>query len=179
MQCTNDVDLALQAIFLNRTAYSGMLNAGPIGGKRQDGKTKITDRYNYKVLKEKILNCNRLLADRTEVTCEDFRTVLSTTCGQHMATYLDPPYILEKGNKLYPVGMSYDDHRALADILNDRDNWLLSYDDCELSRSLYLPEEISTVPVRYCIANDWGGKRELLIGKGGSGKKLENWPTPE
>lgn len=87
-----------------------------------------------------------------------------------MATYLDPPYIFKNRNKLYPVEMSYEDHRALADILRERDNWVLSYDDCELSRSLYPPEEVSTIPVRYCIANDWGGKRELLIGKRGSGK---------
>jgi DNA adenine methylase len=160
---TSDVDLAFQAIFLNRTAYSGILDAGPLGGKRQDGKTKINCRYNVKVLKEKILACHQLLADRTVVTCKDFRDLLSTS-GQHTATYLDPPYVV-KGNDLYPVGMSYEDHRELAALLNNRANWLLSYDDCALTRSLYSPEDVLMVPARYCIGNKWENKSELLIGK--------------
>jgi DNA adenine methylase len=161
-QFTTDVDLAFQAIFLNRTAYNGILSAGPLGGKSQDGKTKINSRYSFKGLKDRILNCNRLLADRTVVTCKDFREVLSMTSEQHIATYLDQPYIVN-GVGLYPVGMSYEDHSALATVLKNRDNWLLSYDDCDLSRNLYDSEEVSTINVRYCIKNNWKEKRELLI----------------
>lgn len=161
-QCTNDVDLAFQAIFLNRTAYSGMLDAGPMGGRLQNGDTKINSRYNFRKLKDKILACNQLLAGRTVVTCKDFRDVLSET-APYIATYLDPPYVV-KGNELYSVGMSHEDHCALAEILKHRTNWLLSYDDCALSRSLY-SEEVSTVPVRYCIANNWSKRGELLIEK--------------
>jgi len=174
-QCATDVDLAFQAIFLNRTARNGILNAGPMGGKRQDGETKINDRYNFKALKNKILKCNRLLVDRTTVTNEDFRTVLSTS-EQHTATYLDPPYVV-KGNDLYPVGMSDDDHRELAAMLNNRANWLLSYDDCTLTRSLYSPEDVLMVPARYCIDNKWEKKRELLIGKMDREKNCKKWKT--
>lgn len=171
-QCTTDVDLAFQAIFLNRTAYSGILDAGPLGGKRQDGKTKIDSRYNFKALEDKILYCNKLLKGRTVVTNDDFRTVLSMT-SQNTVTYLDPPYVA-KGNKLYPVGMSLEDHRTLAHILNDRDNWLLSYDDCHFSRSLYTPDDVSTIDARYCITGNWDKKRELLIGKMGARRKTAN-----
>lgn len=167
----SDVDLAFQAIFLNRTAYSGILNAGPLGGKKQDGKTKINSRYYSKVLKEKILACNQLLADRTVVTCKDFREVL-TTPRQHIAMYLDPPYV-EKGNDLYPIGMSHEDHAALAAMLKKHANWLLSYDDCALTRSLYSPEDIMMVPARYCIGNKWENKSELLIGKMDRGKNCK------
>jgi|WetSurMetagenome_2_1015567.scaffolds.fasta_scaffold04541_6 DNA adenine methylase len=168
---TKDVDLAFQAIFLNRTAYSGILNAGPMGGKKQDGKTKISSRYNFKVLKEKILACHQLLADRTIVTCKDFREVLSTS-EHHIAVYLDPPYVV-KGNGLYPVGMSQEDHRDLAALLKNRANWLLSYDDCDLTRSLYSMQETQIVPARYCIGNNWENKRELLIGKMDRGKNCK------
>ncbi len=162
-QFTNDVDLAFQAIFLNRTAYSGMLNAGPMGGRQQNGDTKINSRYNFRKLKDKILACNQLLTGRTIVTSKDFRDVLSET-SPYTATYLDPPYVVD-GNKLYSVGMSHEDHRDLAEMLKHRNNWLLSYDDCDLPRSLYSPEEISTIPVRYCIANNWSKRGELLIEK--------------
>jgi DNA adenine methylase len=161
-QCTTDVDLAFQAIFLNRTAFSGILDSGPLGGKRQEGKYKINSRYNLEALKDKILACNQLLADRTTVTSCDFREVLSK--NENTATYLDPPYVV-KGNDLYSVGMSHEDHLALAAILKDRDNWLLSYDDCALSRSLYIQGGVSTISARYCITNNWSKKSELLIEK--------------
>ena len=163
MKCTTDLDLAFQGIFLNRTAYNGILSAGPIGGWDQSGKYKIDSHYKIKKLKKKILYCNRLLADRTIVTCEDFRTVLSTS-GEKTAIYLDPPYIV-KGNGWYGFDMSVEDHHALANMLKYRDNWLLSYDDCFLSRRLYSLEEISAIPVRYCIRNKWREKTELLIRK--------------
>ena len=80
-----------------------------------------------------------------------------------------------KGNEIYSVGMSHEDHRDLAEILKHRNNWLLSYDDCALSRSLYSPEEVSTIPVRYCIANNWSKKSELLIEK----INMDNSANPE
>ena len=54
--------------------------------------------------------------------------------------YLDPPYYLEDKSKLY--GKNGDmhlgfDHQLLCDLLKNRDNWLLSYNDCEVIRELY------------------------------------------
>ena len=176
MKCTTDLDLAFQGIFLNRTAYNGILSAGPIGGWDQSGKYKIDSHYNIKKLKEKILYCNRLLADRTIVTCEDFRTVLSTS-GEKTAIYLDPPYIM-KGNGLYGFDMSNQDHHALAAILQGHDNWLLSYDDCALSRNLYASEIISEIPARYCNKNNWCPRKELLITKRNGKRSINKLRTP-
>ena len=52
--------------------------------------------------------------------------------------YLDPPYMIDKG--IYGVnGDEHDgfDHEALAGLLVNRDQWLLSYNDCEKVRDLY------------------------------------------
>lgn len=156
----NDVDLAFQAIFLNRTAYSGILDSGPMGGIQQEGKYKINCRYNFNSLKGKILECHRLLVDRTVVTCEDFRSILSK--HGDIATYLDPPYV-EMGNVLYSAKMSLEDHRALATMLKKRDNWVLSYDNTDLIRSLYSSEDSSTIPTKYCISSTGKLSTELLM----------------
>jgi len=155
-----DLDLAFQGIYLNRTSFSGMLSAGPIGGKGQKSKYKIGCRYNLKVLSDKILTCNGLLEGRTRVTSEDFRFAFY---GQG-PFYVDPPYVT-KGNELYSIGMSFEDHRSLEYILKCRDNWVLSYDDCDLVRELYPPEWITEIPVKYCVKNEWREKRELLINR--------------
>lgn len=163
---TSDMDLAVQGFLLNRMSFSGMLNGGPIGGIDQEGKYKIGSHYNYPDLKEKILNCHELLADRTVVTCKDFRDVLPKL-PEDTAVYLDPPYVLEKmkSNLLYPVGMSNEDHCELASLLDERNNFVLSYDDSGLSRSLYSNLDVLEIPVKYSIRNTPVEKTELLYWK--------------
>jgi DNA adenine methylase len=39
-------ELGLAFLFFNRTNYSGIINAGPIGGKRQLSKYKMQCRFN-------------------------------------------------------------------------------------------------------------------------------------
>ena len=171
MKCATDIDHALKAYFLNRTAYNGIPRATPIGGIKQNGKFKIDSHYNFPKLKELILGCNKLLAGKTVVTCKDFREVLSAPM-ENTAIYLDPPYIV-KGNGLYGIDMTNQDHCDLATMLKHCDNWLLSYDDCDLSRNLYASEIISEIPARYCNRNNWTPRKELLITKR-DGKRNRN-----
>jgi len=60
--------------------------------------------------------------------------------------YLDPPYMLGKNkDKLYGnKGDTHQDfdHQLLCDLLKKRNNWLLSYNDCEVIRELYKDFEI-------------------------------------
>lgn len=175
-KCTTDIDLAVQAFLLNRMAFNGILSATPIGGMKQNGNFKIGSHYNFKKLKELILECNKLLAGRTIVTCKDFREVLSAPM-ENTAIYLDPPYIM-KGTGLYGVDMSNQDHCDLAAILKHRNNWLLSYDDCALSRNLYSSEDISEILVRYCNRNNWCQKKELLITTRGKKRNINKLIVP-
>jgi DNA adenine methylase len=170
---TKDIDLAFQAIFLNRTAFSGILSAGPMGGRHQDGKYKINSKYNFKVLRERILACHLLLEGRTIVTCKDFRDVLAAY-GPHTPMYLDPPYFLKGTNELYSESMSYEDHCELAAMLKYRDNWIMSYDDCDLIRSLYPPEYVSKRLVSYPRKNNGDKTYELNIRKWQSGVTILN-----
>jgi hypothetical protein len=62
--------------------------------------------------------------------------------------------------------MSKDLHTYMAKILDQRTNWVLSYDDCPEVRSLYANHQISNVDARYCIdgeKKDWKKTNELII----------------
>ena len=68
------------------------------------------------------------------VACADF----SESLARHptLFAYLDPPYF-KVGKKLYLTCKDGFDHERLAEILRSRENWILSYNDSEVIRTLY------------------------------------------
>jgi DNA adenine methylase len=65
--------------------------------------------------------------------------------------YIDPPYY-QKGNDLYHVGFSIEDHIRLADVLRKtKHRWILSYDECDEVQGLYGWATIERVSVNYSI----------------------------
>src|SRR5690625_1187888 len=58
----SEIDLAFSTFFLNRTNRAGIIKAGVIGGKKQDGNYKMDCRFN----KETIINRIRLIAKHSE-----------------------------------------------------------------------------------------------------------------
>lgn len=160
----DDVMCAYKALFFNRTAFSGILTSGPIGGAEQKSKWTVDCRYNEKALKKQVVECNKLLAGRTVVTNKDF-----VDCGwinnSDIVLYLDPPYYV-KGGMLYRPQMNASDHQMLASLLSARQHWVLSYDDCPEVRKFYSANTITTIPARYCINGkkvNWSNKNELII----------------
>jgi DNA adenine methylase len=170
---TNDpIECAYRSLFFNRVCFSGIVKrdeqgfvkSNPIGGKKQKSKWKIDCRYNVKKLKEKIVNCHKLLAGRTTVECKDFSDYEVLTKSDY-PVYADPPYYV-KGTMCYSETMIANEHIALAAILNKRDNWILSYDDCKEIRQLYGKQQIIDLAARYSIngkKTNWASKNELII----------------
>jgi len=159
------VRCAYKAVFFNRTTFSGIFNSGPIGGKKQTSKYTVDCRYNTKTLRHKLILCRELLKGRTIVSNDDFSDFKMLT-KTNEPIYLDPPY-LEAGDSLYVEKMNSDDHFELSVILINRDNWVLSYDDCEEVRFLYEKDHnIIDINARYCISgvkNTWKNKNEIII----------------
>ncbi len=156
------VELAYKAIFFNRTCFSGILKADPIGGKEQKSKYKIDCRYNNKKIKQKIIECRRLLFGRTTVSNEDFSDFIKKT---NCVMYIDPPYF-KVGKGLYTEYMVEEQHVQLAEILQSKDDWVLSYDDCSKIKRLYSNNKIINLNADYCIRGKkerWNNKNELLI----------------
>lgn len=161
---TDEIQCAYKAIFFNRTAFSGILSSGPIGGKEQKSKYTIDCRFNFIKLKAIILNCNKLLAGRTIVTNCDFSN-LDVFTKTNNAAYCDPPYYLA-GKSLYVEYMNSLQHQQLRDLLSNRQNWVLSYDDCSEIRELYSQHKIIDLSTRYSIdgkKENWKNKNELII----------------
>jgi DNA adenine methylase len=162
------IEIAFCCFFLNRTNRSGILNAGPIGGKQQLGNYPINARYN-KVDLIKRINRLALYENRVKVFNMDAISFLNSIFNdlelndEPVLIYLDPPYH-KMGKEVYRHYYTNDDHRSLASFLQKATNykWLLSYDDTELINSLYVGSEINYIDLNY-FANKVKVGRELFI----------------
>lgn len=156
------VERAYYAVFFNRTAFSGILTSGPIGGYGQTSKYKIGCRYNAARIIKEFEALRVLFKDRFHMSNDD--------CGQYIINvpgplYLDPPYYV-KGKDLYPTHMNDRQHRDLADILRSRTNWVMSYDICTEIDSLYSWAQRIPLDARYSITDrkkNWVAKKEYII----------------
>lgn len=124
--------------FLNRTNRSGVISGGVIGGRDQKGVYKIDARFNKEALKNKIefIQAN---ASRISVTNLNGKDLIERHIDDSNSfIYADPPYV-EKGKSLYMNAFVSNDHKDLADLLNDypMGNWILTYDNSSLIKNLY------------------------------------------
>jgi DNA adenine methylase len=77
--------------------------------------------------------------------------------------YLDPPYLIK--SRLYgKKGNAHKgfDHEGLAQVLQNRDKWVLSYNDCPAIRDLYKGYRMAIPNWKYGMSNDKVSK-EILI----------------
>ncbi|WP_036634962.1 DNA adenine methylase [Paenibacillus massiliensis] len=130
---------AFQFLFFNRTNYSGIYNANPIGGLNQNSKYKIDCRWNPEMLCSRIQLCSDKLQS-IKITNQDFSNLILAP-GEDVLLLIDPPYYV-KGNSLYPIGMKPDEHRALARLLKETTHkFLLTIDDNEHTREIYKSDD--------------------------------------
>lgn len=154
------VGKAFQALLVNRTSYSGIWNAGPLGGRDQKGATTITDRWNPDRLVGEMRKARELLRGRLQVASMDavaYLTAMSEEDPEGLY-YLDPPYI-QQGWQLYREIMTDGDHERLAAVLRGVPNWVLSYDLCSEVEQLYSWASINDVETVYTTAKTRGAPR--------------------
>lgn len=156
------------AFYMNRCNRSGILKAGPIGGRNQDGNWKIDARFN----KEDLINRIERIAnygERIEVYNHDALNFLDLYVthlplrNQKVLVYLDPPYY-KKGNDLYRFHFKENDHIIFAEYFKRLENfrWLISYDDSDFIRNLFASSKQSFLKFNY-FANKAKVGRELMI----------------
>ena len=156
------------AFYLNRCNRSGILKAGPIGGKDQTGKWKVDARFNKEELISRIQRI-AVYAERIEVYNYDALEFLDKYLihlplkNEKILVYLDPPYY-RKGNDLYRVYFKKDDHINFAEYFKKLENfrWLISYDDSKFIRGLFTSNNQSFLKFNY-FANKAKVGRELMI----------------
>jgi len=133
-------EIAFAFFFLNRTNRSGILNAGMIGGRNQDGQWKIDARFN----KQKLINRINDIADYSHrisvynMDASDFICRILPTLPNHSLIYFDPPYY-DKGRRLYADYYENDDHQCIASIVQKKvkQPWIMTYDNNPNVASFY------------------------------------------
>jgi DNA adenine methylase len=159
------LQLGMAGLFFNRTNFSGIIGAGPIGGEEQTSDYKIDCRFN----KDKIIRQIRTAAtyrDRLRVVWDDaisfMRSNAETLTTGFAFVYVDPPYYLQ-GKKLYRHHYLEADHRELATYLSNQGYpWLLSYDDHPKVRELYVDSTVQPIYLDYNVKSSRTA-RELVI----------------
>ncbi len=136
----DDLTLGFATFFLNRTNRSGILSAGVIGGKEQNGKWKMDARFNGPDLIRRIQTIARVRS-RIEFHQKDALEFLDTVTPllpQQSLIYLDPPYYV-KGCDLYLHHYQHDDHIKIAKRVGKikNKNWLVSYDNAPEIKGMY------------------------------------------
>lgn len=121
--------LGFAFFYLNRTNRSGVLNAGVIGGKAQQGRYLIDARFNRDELARRIRAIGNL-RERITVSDDDGKQVVTRYASDPNAfLYIDPPYV-DMGGSLYLNAFENRDHSELARAVNASasGNWILTYD---------------------------------------------------
>jgi DNA adenine methylase len=141
-------DRAWACFYLNRTSFSGILEAavGPLGGQSQKSDYKIDCRFPKETLIQRIL---KIAHHRNKVyaiwNCSWDKGVKKIRDDQEKGKlpkkelffYLDPPFF-EKAKSLYRFYFHEQDHVALRDyLLTLEDDWVLSYDAADQVEQLY------------------------------------------
>lgn len=159
------LEIGFAGLFLNRTNFSGILNASMLGGVQQTSKYKIDCRFNKKSIIESIINLSRY---RNRIILYNMDAIDFLKRATHykrtrkMFVYIDPPYF-EKGPLLYRYYYNYDMHLALAKYIKTKTfPWLVSYDNTEEIRKMYRRRNQQQIYLDYSISTTKKGN-ELLI----------------
>ena len=137
--------LGFAALFLNRTNYSGILNAGVIGGAHQKGKYRIDCRFNKQNIVYRIKLIGSMSNHINIFNLDALDLVENIKCNDNTIFYFDPPYFL-KGESLYMNHYQSDDHRAVSEkIKSIKDaKWIVSYDNAPEIHDLYDDTQLPT-----------------------------------
>lgn len=159
---SNIVDLGVACLFFNRTNFSGIINAGPIGGMTQSSKYSIDCRTNKDELIIRLLSIS-MISNNIFITFGDgLEAINNDNEFKNYTLYIDPPYF-EKGELLYRKHYKLSDHKQLAKSLGTCTKpWLLSYDDHHVIEFLYANQKIKRVKFRYSVHSP-KNHDELLI----------------
>lgn len=138
-ECADVLDLAVSTLYLNRTNRSGIIKAGVIGGKKQDGNYKMDCRFNRERLAEQIIHISES-KDKINfynMDAVEFIDYIEDLKLNNPILMVDPPYY-NKGQSLYTNFYKHDDHADIATKLKKTNlPWLLTYDNTPEISELY------------------------------------------
>lgn len=159
-------DLGFAFFYLNRTNHSGIMNAGIIGGRKQQGPWSIDARFNRKELAGRIraIGAMRRHISVARWDALDFLDDVQQQKMRRMFVYLDPPYY-KKGHELYTNFYGPHDHATIAEHLElFTKPWMMTYDDCAAIRRLYRGHRLQSSTLSYSARRVRRGREVVIYG---------------
>jgi DNA adenine methylase len=161
------VEKGFATLFMNRTNRSGILKAGVIGGKNQDGNYKLGARFKKDVVAARIREIAKRIDD-ISVYCEDSLHLLGR-CSEFLPNnsliYLDPPYYV-KGKGLYRNYYEHDDHVGIANTIQGKGfkwYWVVSYDNVEEICAMYQLRKSLSYGLNYTAQRRYVGSEVMFF----------------
>lgn len=162
---TDLLTLGFSTLFLNRTNRSGIIKAGAIGGKEQNGNYKLDCRFK----KDDIIQKIKLISsfkDKVSLynldTLELIKKIIPNIVGKKFI-FFDPPYY-NKGASLYVNFYKHNDHLDLKDCISKIEDsyWIITYDNVDEISDLYKEYRQKIYKLRYTAAKKQVGQ-EIMI----------------
>ena len=154
----NMLQQSLQYFIINRCSFSG---ATLSGGFSEEASLK---RYTpSSINKIKLLDFTNI-----DVYNFDFEHFINNFTNEKTLIFLDPPYYLEKQSKLY--GNNGDmhenfNHNLLYDLMKTKNNWIITYNNCEYIKKLYKDYLIIEVTWSYGMNKSKSSSEIIIISK--------------
>ncbi len=160
------LEVGFSTFFLNRTNRSGILKAGVIGGKNQDGNWKIDARYNKIELIKRVERV-AMYSDKIELHNSDATKLIRSLRKKlpvKTLIYFDPPYYV-KGKDLYLNFYNFSDHKEIATEINkiDKQKWIVTYDCVQPIKDLYSKYRQINYKLNYSAARANKGDEVMIF----------------
>tara|TARA_R110002124_G_scaffold17532_3_gene73483 strand:- start:368468 stop:369364 length:897 start_codon:yes stop_codon:yes gene_type:complete len=135
------LDLGFSTFFMNRTNRSGIINAGVMGGTKQDGQYLMDCRFNKIELVERIRRIAKRKNDIKLYRKDAIKLIdkiQQESVDENVVFYFDPPYYL-KASSLYMNHYKDENHRDVSEKIKGIQNikWIVSYDNVPEIQELY------------------------------------------
>jgi DNA adenine methylase len=148
-------ELGFATFYLNRTNRSGIINGGPIGGKKQEGEWKLDARFNREALAQRVAEIGKRKSD-ISIYNKDVNSLIINYVPKYGAKtliYFDPPYF-EKGKQLYMNYFSLADHERIERLIREhvRCNWMITYDNVPEIVRIYDGYNMKQYDLNYSVA---------------------------
>lgn len=171
--------LGFSTFYLNRTNRSGIINAGVMGGIKQNGNYLMNCRFNKANLIQRIRTIsqhkkNIRLYKKDAIKLID--KIEQEAKNENIVFYFDPPYYL-KASTLYMNHYENKNHKKVSDKIKAIENikWIVSYDNVPEIQELYsecTKKEFSFKHTAYEIRE---GKEILFFSKNIEQPKITDW----
>ena len=157
MNETNELDQSIMYFIINRCSFSGATLSGGFSLESSKGRFTLSS----------IDKISKLDLTNFDIYNLDFEEFINNNEGENNLIFLDPPYYLEKSSNLY--GNNGDmhekfEHDRLYKCLSRKNNWLMTYNNCEYIKELYKDFKIIEISWSYGMNKSKKSSEIVIIG---------------